>query len=150
MKSVPFTTEFDTRTGCIITDCKVSEGYDACVTPNLSHPPFKSFKAIWDTGAMHSSVSATVVQALGILPFSYARVLHADGESTQPLHTVNILLPNNMEVKSLLVTEAKMTDIDVLIGMDVIMLCDFALTSANGKTKFTFQIPSSLDIDFTK
>lgn len=150
MESVPFTLEFDTRIGSIITDCQVSEAYDVAVTPMLKHPSFHSFKAIWDTGAMHSSISTRVVRRLGISPFSYVRVSHADGESMQPLHTVNMLLPNKVEVKSLLVTEAKMTDIDVLIGMDVIALCDFALTSAEGKTKFSFQIPGSLDIDFTK
>ena len=37
----------------------------------------------------------------------------------------------------------------MLIGMDIISMCDFSLTSTNDQTKFSFQIPSSLDIDFT-
>lgn len=40
-------------------------------------------------------------------------------------------------------------DTDMLIGMDIISMCDFSLTSTNDQTKFSFQIPSSLDIDFT-
>ena len=38
----------------------------------------------------------------------------------------------------------------MLIGMDIINLGDFAITNKNGNTKFTFEIPSSRDIDFVK
>ena len=150
MRSVPFTSEFPTQLGSIITDCKISDAYDEQVSVNELHPEFTPFKAIWDTGAMRSSISTAVVEKLGISPLGFARVFHADGESMQQVYVVNVLLPNNMEVKTVTVTEAKMTDIDVLIGMDIISICDFALTSSGGKTKFSFQIPSSVDIDFTK
>lgn len=150
MKSVPYTCVFDTRIGSIVTDCKVSDEYDAAVTPDLPHPVLFPFKAIWDTGAMRSSVSANVVQKLGLKPCGLAKVFHADGESMQSTYFINILLPNSVEIKTLLVTEAKMTDIDVLIGMDVISLCDFALSTSGNSTKFSFQVPSSVDIDFMK
>lgn len=150
MKSVPFSCTFNSATGSIITDCKVSDEFDVAATPDLPHPEFIAFKAIWDTGAMRSSISTDVVKKLGLKPYGFAKVFHADGVSMQNTYFVNFLLPNGIEVKTLLVTEAKMTDIDVLIGMDVITLCDFALTSSNGMTKFSFQVPSSTDIDFTK
>ena len=38
----------------------------------------------------------------------------------------------------------------MLIGMDIISLCDFAITDSGAETKFSFQIPSFLDIDFEK
>ena len=41
-------------------------------------------------------------------------------------------------------------NIDVLIGMDVIKNGDFSITSSDGKTKFSFQIPSTYNIDFEK
>ena len=34
--------------------------------------------------------------------------------------------------------------------MDVISLCDFAITNLDMQTKFSFQVPSTLDIDFEK
>ena len=53
-------------------------------------------------------------------------------------------------------TEAKiskaydaMTDTDMLIGMDIITLCDFAITNKDGKTTFSFDIPSSRVTDYT-
>lgn len=49
-----------------------------------------------------------------------------------------------------MVNDGKLTDTDMLIGMDVISMCDFAITDSGAETKFSFQIPSSLDIDFEK
>ena len=39
---------------------------------------------------------------------------------------------------------------DMLIGMDVITLGDFAVTNLNGKTMYSFRMPSMTEIDFTK
>ena len=41
-------------------------------------------------------------------------------------------------------------DVDVLIGMDIISKGDFSITASQGKTKFSFQIPSTHDIDYDK
>lgn len=38
--------------------------------------------------------------------------------------------------------------IDVLIGMDVISKGDFAISNYNGKTQFSFRIPSQNDVDY--
>jgi hypothetical protein len=47
-------------------------------------------------------------------------------------------------------TESELTGMDVLIGMDIISSGDFAVTASQGKTKFSFQYPSTHDIDFAK
>lgn len=47
-----------------------------------------------------------------------------------------------------MVNDGKLTDTDILIGMDVISLCDFAITNTGTETKFSFQVPSTLDVDF--
>ncbi len=39
---------------------------------------------------------------------------------------------------------------DILIGMDIITLGDFAITNYNNKTVFSFRFPSSEVIDFVK
>lgn len=39
-------------------------------------------------------------------------------------------------------------NIDLLIGMDIISLGDFAITNVNGKTTFSFRLPSTSIIDF--
>jgi hypothetical protein len=41
-------------------------------------------------------------------------------------------------------------DADVLIGMDIIGEGDFAVTHQDGKTTFSFRVPSLKTIDFRK
>lgn len=87
MKSVPFTAEFNTNTGSIVTDCKVCKAHDVSITPWRTHPPYHPFKAIWDTGAMHSSISTEVAQQLGITPFSFATIPFTAAKINPPRHT---------------------------------------------------------------
>jgi hypothetical protein len=37
---------------------------------------------------------------------------------------------------------------EVLIGMDIMSLGDFAVSNLGGRTKFTFQMPSTHDTDY--
>ena len=46
------------------------------------------------------------------------------------------------------VAQTDLTGIDVLIGMDIINRGDFAVSNRNGKTMFSFRIPSMSDFDF--
>jgi hypothetical protein len=112
------------------------------------HPPYLELNAIWDTGAMRSTISTQIAEELKLIPLGQTRVCHADGESICNYYVVNLLLPNRIEIKMLMVNEGKLTDTDMLIGMDVISLCDFTITNPGPETKFSFQVPSTLDIDF--
>ncbi len=42
-----------------------------------------------------------------------------------------------------------MSDTDILIGMDVITMCDFAITNKCGNTVFSFDIPSTHRTDYS-
>ena len=61
-------------------------------------------------------------------------------------------LPNNVVVTEVPVTEADALagDAEVLIGMDIIGLGDFAVSNFQGQTSFTFRIPSLKHIDFVE
>ena len=148
MNSVPYTSVFPKTRGYIETDCKVCEAYDELLDASLPHPEFLACKALWDTGAMRSTISVNVAKQLGLIATRQAKVFHADGVSIRNVYFVNILLPNKMEVKNVPVTDGEIADTEMLIGMDVISLCDFAITNSNTDTKFSFQIPSIFDIDF--
>lgn len=79
------------------------------------------------------------------------KVCTASGESYQNTYLVNVLLANKVEVYQLRVTEGVISGpAEVLIGMDIIGSGDFAVTNKDGKTVFTFRIPSVERIDFVK
>ena len=51
-------------------------------------------------------------------------------------------------VTNVMALEFDNDEYDVIIGMDVICKGDFAITNLNGKTTFSFRIPSEKEIVF--
>ena len=145
-----FTTQYPGRALAITTDAKISKAYDAIRMPGLSHPPYQQCKAVWDTGAMSTVITPELAAKLGLKSLGLVKMQHANGESVVNTYMINILLPNKMEIQTLYVMEGAMTDTDLLIGMDVITLCDFAITNKDGKTTFSFDVPSTHITDYTK
>ena len=116
--------------------------------PNVPDRSVKC-KALYDTGASRSAISPRVVQDLQLASIGVTNVGVGGGTLTTTRHLVNIGLPNR--VMFAMVSVAKMTlppDIDVLIGMDILGLGDFAVTNHQGKTTFSFCCPPQREIDF--
>lgn len=113
--------------------------------------PPKSFKckALYDTGATHSSISPRVVAELQLASIGNTIVGVGGGKLTTTSHLVNISLPNRVMFTMMRVAKIDLhRDIDVLIGMDIIGAGDFAVTSNQGKTTFSFCCPPRREIDF--
>ena len=112
----------------------------------------KLINAIWDTGATCSAITKKVANDLGLIPVSKAIVSTANGSIERNVYLVDALLPNKVNVQGLRVTECSdlMGGFDILIGMDVISLGDFAITNNLGSTLMSFRIPSVSSIDFVK
>ena len=144
-----FTIEYSEVVSELETSLRISEAFDPAILKDVIHPPMYEFEAIWDTGATNSVISANVIKKLGIEPTGKERVYHANGMSIVDSYLVNVYLPNGVMFISLEVTEM-LIDVDVLIGMDIISKGDFSITASQGNTKFSFQIPSTHDIDFDK
>lgn len=145
-----FTIEYAGVVSSLETLSGICEAYNPVFQKDVKHPQIYQFKSLWDTGAMGSVISTSVVSTLGLKPIGKRKVFHANGESIVNTYLVNILLPNNVAFSSLRVTEGVLNDTDVLIGMDIISRGDFSVTASQGKTKFSFQLPSTHDIDYVK
>lgn len=145
-----FTIDYGKHVYSIETACKVSMHHDVVRFGNDTHPAFHEYNAIWDTGAVRTVISSKVVAELGLQPRGKVEMYHANGVSYVNTYFVNLLLPNNMEVQILQVMDGNLPDADILLGMDVIGLGDFALTAPEGKTLFSFSMPSQYAIDFKK
>ena len=80
-----------------------------------------------------------------------AQVSTAGGQRNSNVYLVNMFLPMAVGFAELRVTEGILgRGVDVLIGMDVINQGDFAVSNKDGKTMFSFRIPSVEHIDFLK
>ena len=144
------TVDYGKRVYSIETMCKVSVYHDVVRLGNDNHPKFFEYNAIWDTGAVRTVISPKVVANLGLQPRGKVAMYHANGVSYVNTYFVNLLLPNKMEVQILQVMDGNLPDADILLGMDVIGLGDFAITAPQGKTLFSFSQPSQYAIDFKK
>jgi hypothetical protein len=67
-----------------------------------------------------------------------------------PFFYIDFKLPNDLIVPKILAPQGVPYGCDILIGMDVITLGDFAVSNHNGKTVFTFQTPSQGLTDYVK
>ena len=63
---------------------------------------------------------------------------------------VNLTLNNEVTILNLPVMDSEIGNqgIDVLIGMDIISMGDFAVSNFDGKTQFTIRIPSQEHVEY--
>jgi predicted aspartyl protease len=147
--TVAFTSAYDRVSRVLINEVYISSAI-ASSSKQISRPPdSKQYRALWDTGATGSVITRKVVDECGLKPISIANVHHAKGTGTSNVYLVSIFLPNGVCFPSLRVTEGELAgDAEVLIGMDIMGRGDFAISNRNGKTVFTFRMPSLERIDF--
>ena len=106
------------------------------------------FDAVWDTGATNSVVTQEVIDQVGLVPTGVATVYTASGSHLTDTFLVTFGLPNMVAISEVRVSKGVVEGSDLLIGMDIIGKGDFAVTNFNGKTVFTFRMPSIERIDF--
>lgn len=129
----------------------VSEAFDP--DSGMEHPPPVKCVGIWDTGATGSVITKGIIDHLGLGPVDRVQVNTANGVRESDVYLVNILLPSNVGFQGLRVTEADIGEADVLIGMDVICLGDFAIThTAEGGLVMSYRTPPDFGhvTDFVK
>jgi predicted aspartyl protease len=107
------------------------------------------FTALWDTGAYCSLIRPEVVQKLKLLPVSITKI-NTPSSKNEPssVYMINLYLPNKVRVANVQVLEGIPSGCDMLVGMDIIGLGDFAVTNFNNHTVFSFRMPSMTTIDF--
>lgn len=140
-----FTQRYEGITNVLKTECTVYSAFDPR-TP--VKPEGCKVLCLWDTGATNSAISARLVQTLNLKPSGKATVSHAQGQTDVNTYMINLVLPNNVGVAFLPVSEGILSGFDILIGMDIISRGDFSLSCSNGKTVFSFQTPSTHEVDY--
>ncbi len=106
--------------------------------------------AQWDTGATGTCISEKVVQELSLVPIGRNTIQTPSGQKDVSTYMVDIVLRNNVRINNVVVmsTEIGQQGIDILVGMDLIMHGDFAVSNYEGKTSFTFRTPSRKETNY--
>lgn len=147
--SAAFTQRHAGRMNNLITECGVSLPTSADRRGG-ARPPIHQTTGLWDTGATNSVITEATALAMGLKPSGKTQSHTAGGVVSCNLYLVNLYLPNNVTAHGVQVTEMKETvgGFGVLIGMDVISQGDFSITNVDGKTTFSFRMPSRTEIDY--
>lgn len=136
-----FTKRHDGLQRLIIIETNVAPRFDPRQT--ASPLKYKKYNGIWDTGATSCVITEKVINELRLIPITFANVRHANGVTRSPVFPMNLCLPSNVCFINIRATRGILPpNVDVLIGMDIITYGDFALTNKNGKTQFSFRVPS--------
>ena len=151
-----FTTRYGGRERVLRNDVGIHLPISADEVASLDGKTVRKYSAIWDTGATNSGITKKVVDDLGLKPTGLVEVSHAKGRSMTNTYLVNIYLPSEVTIGQVRVTEVELLSDNlpegkrpqILVGMDVIGMGDFAVTNFSGKTVMSFRIPSVEEIDF--
>ena len=106
---------------------------------------------LWDTGSTGCLITADLAERLELKPIDRVIVYHHDGESQEYVYLIFLYLPSKhfTEVKAT-ACHTNLATFEFIVGMDVISQGDLAISHANNRTFFSFQLPSAKTIDFTK
>ena len=146
-----FTTRGTGRLFVLQNEIMVSEAYDQA--SGLPAPTTRQYKAIWDTGATGTVIQNHIITQLSLKP-SGRTIMRTVGPGGAPqqheanTYLINVYLPNGVILMGVRVAEGSLADADMLIGMDIIGIGDFVVTNHQGKTCFSFRVPSCEEIDF--
>ncbi len=113
------------------------------ILPNGGVNSFVRFYAIWDTGATNTVITLKTINQLNLKPTGKATVSGVYKTAIANTYIVDVGLPNKVQIQNVKVTEGRINSpvAEVLIGMDIIQMGDFAIANANNKTTFSFCIP---------
>ena len=125
--------EYTTLVEDIMTECDIY---------SVNGRKFHTERAVWDTGADTTMISSRIVKELNLQPYKAGGISGIGGATGSNVYLVHVLVPTGDFVTSVEVMENDFQDIDVLIGMDVIVFGDFLITNKDGMTTFQFRTPS--------
>lgn len=121
----------------------------AVVESGKDHVPVR---AQWDTGATGTCISKELANKLKLIPTGLVNVHTPSGIGTMNKYMINSVLNNEVRFVNLSVMDSEIgkQGIDVLIGMDIISNGDFAVSNYDGKTYFSFRLPSQEHVEYKK
>ncbi len=155
-----FVFEYGGISNVIPTPVKITPQYNASIGPirvgenmQLDSSPSdpNEFIALWDTGATSTCVTPNVLASVQLPQVGIRQCGDPSGVRNRRVFLGCLYLPNQVYFDRIELIEVdQIAGADMLIGMDIISLGDFAITGSQGKTVFSYQYPSQERIDFVQ
>jgi len=109
------------------------------------------YTALWDTGATTSCIRNGLAHFLNLPVIRSTTVMGVDGPYLAKVYLASVTLPNHVVISEIeLLGCDDSLDAAMLIGMDVISQGDFLVSTFNGETTFSFQMPAKEPLDLMR
>jgi predicted aspartyl protease len=136
-----FTLTSQSRLRTLITPVSMRQALLFCREFNLPCQQAE-VRALWDTGASGSCISRGLANHLGLKPVDICNVSGVNGIHQSAVYKIDIVLPSNVTIDSVRVSEFMDNGaFEIIIGMDIITLGDFAISNKDRKITVSFRIP---------
>ena len=110
---------------------------------DISTQKVKKVMALWDTGATLSAITPVIAQNLNLVFINRIKVNGVNSLSMADVAKISLKLPNQVTLQEINVAVCNLVEgVDMLIGMDIMKLGDLSISNGEGKTLFSFAIPS--------
>jgi hypothetical protein len=106
---------------------------------------------MWDTGSTGTCISARLARYLELSSVASLDLTTVHDSKASNVYMLDIILPDGIRIANVPAAEIdSKREFDIIIGMNIISLGDFAITNNSGKTVMSFRLPSAnLPIDFS-
>ncbi len=101
----------------------------------------RELKACIDTGANQSCIDAELAGRFEFTKIGVIKHQTANGIVPVGIHTVNIILPNDIRFDDVEIAEMN-ASVDFVIGLDILNKGDFIMTHKDGYKYFSFRSPT--------
>jgi predicted aspartyl protease len=111
-----------------------------------------STDALWDTGASISAITPDIMNKLKVTPVSKRTIAGIHSTQVVDIVYITVELPNSVIKKNIEVAVCDIpSNVGMILGMDIILLGDFAISNGNSQTLLSFAAPPFKEkIDFSK
>lgn len=100
---------------------------------------YDNAKALWDTGSTVTVISSLMVNQLGLIPSDITTVRGFQGHPVQA-NTYNIdLWLNDIHIEYIQAIEGNLSNVDMILGMDVLCQGALHITHPDYTTKLIFE-----------
>ncbi len=150
--SKAYTVDFAYKVNALITWATIYPDFDPVGITSMQWPAGDDFPVLWDTGASSSLISDRLAKKLGLKVYGQSEMLNSSGSRLSDDYYVNLFVrgPGKMFDSINVSSYSGATRFDMIIGMDIIGMGDFAVTHKQGRTVMSFLTPSAYHIDFEK
>lgn len=145
-----FTIEYPNIVQMLVSQIGITTPFENEHLHKKSHG-IRNYVALWDTGATSSVITSKIAEECELTTCGFVNIGTANGVCVVPTYFISVWLPNRVCINPIKVCQGKLSgEIDVLIGMDVMHRGDLAINHFQGKTSFSFRMPSLHKIDYVK